>query len=169
MSMERTILEHYMQMALDEAQLAAQAGEVPVGAVVVRDGQVVGRGRNAREAQGDPTAHAEVLALRDAAKTLGGWYLHSCWLICTMEPCPMCAGAALQARIAGIAYGAADQKAGCCGSVCDLTAPGLFPHKIEVAGGICAQDSVALLQDFFRQRRGARENRNVPHGTDTQI
>ncbi|MDD3244149.1 MAG: tRNA adenosine(34) deaminase TadA [Eubacteriales bacterium] len=148
----------YMREALALAAQAGEAGDVPVGAVVVRDGTVVGRGFNRREAQGDPTAHAEILALRDAARTLGGWYLHSCVLYSTVEPCPMCAGAAIQARIPAICYGARDARAGCCGSVLDLPGSGRFLHTAQIRGGILEEECAALMRAFFRQRRSKKEN-----------
>ena len=145
--------EAFMLEALKEADIAASLGEVPVGAVVVRDGQIIGRGGNRRETLGDPSAHAEILALRDAAETVGGWYLHSCVLYCTLEPCPMCAGALMQARMEGVCFGAQDAKAGACGSVIDLPGNELFPHTLWVHGGILEQPSLQRIQDFFRTRR----------------
>lgn len=142
-----------MRMALREARAAGVHGDVPVGAVAVRDGEVVGTGRNERELHGDPTAHAEVAALRAAGLTLGGWHLHGVTVYVTLEPCPMCAGAIQQARVARCVFGAPDHKAGAAGSVVNLLShPGLL-HRVEVSAGILAAQSQALLADFFDQRR----------------
>ena len=141
-----------MEAALEQAQAAYDRDEVPVGAVVVKDGKIIAYGHNLREATNDPTAHAEVVALRQASAVLGNWYLNDCWLVTTMEPCPMCMGAAMQARIAGICFGASDAKAGCCGSVCDMsTMP--FPHNPRVVGGILEQECIDILQAFFAAKR----------------
>ncbi len=145
--------ELYMRLALELAGEAASNDEVPVGAVVVRDGSVVGRGFNAPISQGDPTAHAEVRALRAAARTIGNYRLTDCSLYVTLEPCVMCAGAIQHARIARVVYGARDAKTGACGSVVDLFADGRLNHHAEVIGGVCAQDSARLLQSFFARRR----------------
>jgi len=145
--------EHFMALALDQARAAAAAGEVPVGAVVVRDGQVVGSGRNAPVGSHDPTAHAEVVALRDAARRLGNYRLDGCELYVTLEPCAMCSGAMLHARLARVAYGAADPKTGAAGSVVDLFAQPLLNHQTQVQGGVMAAECGALLADFFRARR----------------
>ncbi|AKU19277.1 hypothetical protein VV02_24440 [Luteipulveratus mongoliensis] len=143
-----------MASALALAGEAGAAGDVPVGAVVVdAAGEVIGQGRNRRTADGDPLAHAEVVALRDAAESRGGWRLDDCTLVVTLEPCPMCAGAALQARIERIVLGAWDAKAGACGSVWDVAREQRAPHWIEVVGGIRGQECAALLTDFFRERR----------------
>ena len=145
-----------MREALRLAQLAAEAGEVPVGAVVSRDGQVVGRGWNAPIGQHDPTAHAEVRALRDAAKNLGNYRLPGCSLYVTLEPCAMCAGAIMHARIARVIYGAPDPKTGACGSVVDLFAQELLNHHTNVARGLLGSECGELLSGFFRARRGGR-------------
>ncbi len=142
-----------MRAALDQARAAAAAGEVPVGAVVAKDGVVVGRGRNAPVASNDPTAHAEIQALRDAAQNLGNYRLDGCTLYVTLEPCAMCSGAALHARIARVVYGAAEPKTGAAGSVLDLFAePRLNHHTQGVRGGLAGEGS-ALLAGFFQQRR----------------
>ncbi len=142
-----------MREALALAQQAQQAGEVPVGAVVVRDGEVIGRGHNAPIGHCDPTAHAEVMALRDAATRLGNYRLEGCTLYVTLEPCVMCTGAVLHARLARVVYGAADPRAGAAGSALDVYAlPSLNPHT-EVSGGVLAQECGQLLKDFFRPRR----------------
>jgi tRNA(adenine34) deaminase len=145
--------EHFMRMALREAAEAAQHGDVPVGAVVVRDGEVVGAAHNEREARGDPTAHAEILALRAAALTLGGWRLLGSVLYCTLEPCPMCAGAIQQARVARVVFGAPDQKVGAAGTVINPLQDPRLLHRVEVQGGVLAADALALLRAFFDERR----------------
>lgn len=143
-----------MRLALDLAHEAACDGEVPVGAVVIgADGAVLGRGRNRREHGGDPLAHAEVEAMRQAAGTLGNWNLADCTLVVTLEPCPMCAGACLQTHIGRIVFGAWDAKLGACGSVWDIPRDphvGSFP---EVYGGVCETECARLLADFFSRRR----------------
>lgn len=139
----------FMREALAEAAAAAALGDAPVGAVVVRDGRVIARGRNRREADRDPTAHAEVLALREAARHLGGWRLPGCTLYVTLEPCPMCAGAAVQARLARLVFGAPDPKGGAVGGVVDLLRGTRFPHRVEVTGGVCGDACAALLREFF--------------------
>jgi tRNA(adenine34) deaminase len=140
--------------ALDLAAATAEAEDVPVGALVVDpDGRVVGRGRNVREELGDPTGHAEVVALREAAHVLGSWRLDGCTLVVTLEPCVMCAGAAMAARVERIVFGAWDPKAGACGSVWDLTRDPLATHVVDVGGGVRAEESAALLVDFFEGRR----------------
>ena len=137
--------------------LAADAlatGDVPVGAIVVDpDGVVIGRGRNEREAHGDPTAHAEIIAVRQAALARGTWRLEDCTLVASLEPCVMCAGAAVAARLALVVFGAWDPKAGACGSVWDLTRDPLATHTVEVIGGVRAEESAALLVDFFEDQR----------------
>ena len=143
-----------MRAALEEARLAVTTGDVPVGAVVVGpDGTLLGRGRNAREATGDPTAHAEVLALRAAAAALGQWRLDGCTLVVTLEPCAMCAGALVLARVPRLVLGAWDPKAGACGSVHDVVRDRRLNHRVEVVGGVLADDCGAVLRDFFAERR----------------
>lgn len=144
----------YMQEALQLAARAATTGEVPVGAVVVRDGVIVGRGYNQPIASADPTAHAEIMAMRDAGRTLGNYRLADCDLYVTLEPCVMCAGAIMHARIRRVFFGARDPKTGACGSAIDLFAQSHLNHHAEVNGGMMAEQSVNLLQDFFAQRRG---------------
>ena len=145
--------ERLMDVALDLARDAAARGEVPVGAIVVRDGRIVGRGGNAPIVESDPTAHAEIAALRDAARTLGNYRLPDCTLYATLEPCAMCAGAIMHARIARLVYGAADPKTGACGSVIDLFADERLNHHTAVTGGVRAGDCGALLSRFFAARR----------------
>jgi tRNA(adenine34) deaminase len=145
--------ETFMRAALELAERAAAAGEVPVGAVVVREGEIVGRGYNHPISAHDPTAHAEIVALRDAAERLGNYRLAGCELYVTLEPCVMCAGAILHARIARVIYGAADPKTGACGSVLNLFAERRLNHHTAVAGGMLQPDAAALLQQFFAARR----------------
>ena len=144
--------EEYMRQALDLAREAAAAGEVPVGCVIVRDGAVVGRGRNRREERQAAWSHAEMEAMAEANRTLGTWRLDGCTLYVTLEPCPMCAGAIINARIKRVVYGASDRKAGCCGSILDLFREP-FNHHPEVTGGILAEESAALLSSFFKKLR----------------
>ena len=143
----------WMGEALALARAAGARGEVPVGAVVVRDGAVIGRGGNAPIADSDPTAHAEIAALRTAAVVAGNYRLADCALYVTLEPCAMCAGAILHARIARVVYGARDPKTGACGSVVDLFANPRLNHHASVAGGVRADECGMLLSDFFAQRR----------------
>jgi tRNA(adenine34) deaminase len=143
----------FMRQALDEARLAASEGEVPVGAVVVHEGRVIGRGRNGPVARQDPTAHAEMIALREAAQALGNYRLDGCDLYVTLEPCAMCSGAMMHARLRRVVYGAADPKTGAAGSVVDLFAQPRLNHHTQVEGGVLAQECGALLSEFFRLRR----------------
>lgn len=143
----------YMETALELASQAALAGEVPVGAIVVKDGVVIGRGFNAPIGQHDPSAHAEIQAIRDAAKTLGNYRLVGCTLYVTIEPCAMCAGAIQHARIARLVYGASDPKTGACGSVVNLMAEPRLNHHTEVIGGAMAEECGAILSQFFASRR----------------
>ncbi len=145
----------WMDVALAEAALASAHGDVPVGAVVVdAAGRELGRGRNRREVDGDPTAHAEVVAIRAAAATLGTWRLDGCTLVVTLEPCTMCAGALVQARIATLVYGADDPKAGAVVSLFDAVRDPRLPHTVDVVRGVRAAESSELLRAFFAERRG---------------
>jgi len=146
----------FMQAALELAAQAAAAGEVPVGAVVVRDGAIVGRGYNQPITQNDPTGHAEIMAMREAGQLLGNYRLADCELYVTLEPCVMCAGAIMHARIRRVVYGARDAKTGACGSVIDLFAQPQLNHHAAVSGGVLADAAVLLLQDFFAQRRARK-------------
>ena len=143
----------YMQAALELAAQAAAAGEVPVGAVVVKDGQIIGRGSNAPIGRHDPTAHAEIQAMRDAAQHLGNYRLVGCSLYVTLEPCAMCSGAIQHARIARLIYGASDPKTGACGSVVDLMNEPRLNHHTDVTGGVMAEQCGAILSAFFAGRR----------------
>ena len=143
-----------MRLALDEAREAVATGDVPIGAVVLDPaGEVVARGRNVREAEGDPTGHAEVVALRAAARALGEWRLSGCTLVVTLEPCTMCAGAAVLARVGRIVFGAYDDKAGAVGSLWDVVRDRRLNHRPEVVGGVLAAESTALLDAFFADQR----------------
>ncbi|WP_047785510.1 tRNA adenosine(34) deaminase TadA [Variovorax paradoxus] len=153
---------HWMALALAEARLAAEAGEVPVGAVLVRNGQLVATGRNTPVAQHDPSAHAEINALRAGAAALGNYRLDGCELFVTLEPCAMCAGAMLHARLARVVYGAADPKTGAAGSVLDLFAEPRLNHRTQVQGGVLAAECSAVLQAFFQQRRDAAREQAEP-------
>ena len=143
----------YMRIALQLALDAAAAGEVPVGAIVVKNGEIIGRGSNAPISTNDPTAHAEIRAMRDAAQYLGNYRLVDCELYVTLEPCAMCSGAIQHARIAKVIYGASDPKTGACGSVINLMAEPKLNHHTEVYGGVLTQDCGALLSSFFSARR----------------
>jgi tRNA(adenine34) deaminase len=145
--------EHFMREALALAERGRALGEVPVGAVVVKEGEVIGRGFNCPITESDPTAHAEVRALREAAQRLGNYRLPGCALFVTLEPCAMCAGAMIHARIARVVYGAPDPKTGACGSVVDLFAEARLNFHAEVKGGVLAQECGALLKGFFAERR----------------
>jgi tRNA(adenine34) deaminase len=145
--------EHFMRLALREAARAISHDDVPVGAVVVHDGEVVGAGANEREHRQDPTAHAEILALREAARTRGSWRLIDCQLYVTLEPCAMCAGAIVLARVPRVIYGTPDPKAGAAGSVLDILAQPRLNHRPEVAGGLLAGDCADVLRAFFASRR----------------
>lgn len=142
-----------MRIALDEAAAAVAHGDVPVGAVVIHNGAVVGRGHNRREIDGDPTAHAEMIAIRQAAASLGRWRLDDVTLYCTLEPCCMCAGAIVLARIPRLVYGAIDDKAGCAGSVSDVLRHHKLNHRVDVDLGLYADESAALLRRFFDNLR----------------
>ncbi len=145
--------EYFMRLALREAGHALKHGDVPIGAVAVHAGEVIGAGHNEREARQDPTAHAELLALREAAREVGSWRVLETVLYVTLEPCAMCAGAIVLARIPRVVYGAADPKAGAAGSVLDVLGEPRLNHRPEVAGGLLAQECGALLSEFFASRR----------------
>jgi tRNA(adenine34) deaminase len=142
-----------MEAAIEQARLAVEHDDVPVGAVIVRRGETIAARRNERELTGDPTAHAEILAIRDAAEVVGHWRLDDCTIVVTLEPCPMCAGAMVNARVGRLVYGAADPKAGAAGSLMNLTADPRLNHRIAVVGGVEAERCGALLVEFFAARR----------------
>jgi tRNA(adenine34) deaminase len=147
----------YMQEAIELARRALETEDVPIGALVVYRGRVIGRGSNQREKLQDPTAHAEMLALTAAAEHIGHWRLEDCTLYVTLEPCPMCAGALVQARVSRLVYGAADAKAGACGSLYEITRDARLNHQVETVAGVMAEPCVELLQEFFRRRRALGE------------
>jgi len=153
--MTNTIDDELMREALAMAQQARLANEVPVGAVVVSNGEIIGRGFNAPISKNDPSAHAEIQALRDAAARICNYRLADCTLYVTLEPCPMCAGAIMQARITRLVYGAADPKAGACGSVVNLFQESRLNHHTQVVGGVLADECGEKLRRFFAERRGA--------------
>jgi tRNA(adenine34) deaminase len=142
-----------MGLALDEGATAVLHGDVPVGAVVLRDGEVIAQRHNERERLGDPTAHAEILALRDAAEVVGGWRLDGTVLVVTIEPCPLCAGALVAARVDQVVFGAADPKAGACGSLYNLCADPRLNHEVAVVPGVRAEEAAALITGFFDELR----------------
>lgn len=145
--------EKHMRKAIAQAHAAGRKGEVPIGAVVVRGGEVIARAHNLRETNDDPTAHAEVLALRRAGKKLGRWNLFDCDLYVTLEPCAMCSGAVVYSRVRKVVFGAYDLRFGCSGTLMNLSADERLNHRAEVTGGILRDECAALLQDFFRDKR----------------
>ena len=145
--------EHFMRLALREAERAADHDDVPIGAVVIREGEVLAAAGNERELRADPTAHAEVLAMREAALRIGGWRIPDSVLYVTLEPCAMCAGAIVLARVPRVVYGAPDPKAGAAGSVLDILGEPRFNHRPQVDGGLLADEAAALLESFFAARR----------------
>jgi tRNA(adenine34) deaminase len=145
--------EYFMRLALREAERALEHDDVPIGAVVVHEGEVIGAGRNERELRQDPTAHAEMIALREASRALLSWRLTDAVLYVTLEPCAMCAGAIVLARVSRVVFGAVDPKAGAAGSVLDVLGEPRLNHRPDVAAGLLADEAAALLQDFFGDRR----------------
>lgn len=145
--------EHWMREAIQQAQLAEARGEVPIGAIIVREGTIVGAGYNLRETDHDPTAHAEMIAIRQASQSLQAWRLLDCTLYVTLEPCPMCAGAILQSRVERVVYGATDPKAGCVGTLMDLLQDSRFNHVSPWTSGVLHEECSALLTNFFRRLR----------------
>jgi tRNA(adenine34) deaminase len=149
----------FMQEALVEASAAARLGEVPVGAVVVKDGEIIGRGHNLRETSNDPTTHAEMIAIRQAAETLGSWRLIDCTLYVTLEPCVMCMGAIILARIPRLVFGCRDPRVGAVGSVFDFSRDERFNHRVAVTEGVLDRECSELLSGFFRRLRAAKKQR----------
>jgi tRNA(adenine34) deaminase len=147
---------HFMRVALDMARQAQYAEEVPVGAVLVQDGKILATGCNQREGTQDPTAHAELMAIRSASMSMGSWRLNGTTLYVTLEPCAMCAGAIIQSRIARLVFGTWDPKAGACGSICNLTAETRFNHQVMVESDILAGECRAILQNFFQNLRSSQ-------------
>jgi len=154
--------ESGMRAALREAGASAAADEVPVGCVIVREGMVIARGRNQVEALQDATAHAEILAIGAASNALGSWRLHECTMYVTLEPCSMCAGAIILARLARLVYGATDPKAGACGSVLDVIREPRLNHRVEVSAGVLAEECGGALRQFFLRKRREAESRSEP-------
>ncbi|WP_207302952.1 tRNA adenosine(34) deaminase TadA [Bacilliculturomica massiliensis] len=156
---EKRASEHadFMKLALEEARKAYDMGEVPVGAVIVRDGEIVGRGHNLTHTVKDPTAHAEIIALRDAARTLGGWRLPGCTMYVTTEPCSMCAGAIVLSRMPRLFIGTMDPKAGACGSVYNIVADSRLNHRVETETGLLAEECGQLMKEFFRSLRKKKQ------------
>lgn len=148
------IHEYWMREAIREAKKAEAKREVPIGAVVVRGDEVIGRGHNLRETSLDPTAHAEMIAIREASESLQAWRLLDCRLYVTLEPCPMCAGAIVQARVPLVVFGTADPKAGCAGTLLNLLQEDRFNHRTDIVAGVLQEECAALLSDFFRDLRG---------------
>lgn len=146
--------EHWMEEAIREARKAEAIGEVPIGAVIVRGDEIVGRGYNLRESSRDGTSHAEMIAIHEASKAIGAWRLLHCRLYVTLEPCPMCAGAIVQCRVPHVIYGAPDPKAGCAGTLMNLLQEPRFNHRTEVTAGVLQEECATLLTSFFRKLRG---------------
>jgi tRNA(adenine34) deaminase len=145
--------EYFMRLALREAERAPEHGDIPVGSVIVKDGEVIGAGHNEREVRADPTAHAELIALRDAARTLGSWRVLDSVIYVTLEPCAMCAGAMVLARVPRVVFGTTDPKAGAAGSVLNVLAEPRLNHRPQVESGLLAEDCADLLRSFFASRR----------------
>ena len=150
-------MERWMRLALEEARLAMAAGEVPVGAVLLHGGELLCRAHNQRETLHDPTAHAEMLCLREGARRLGDWRLRECTLVVTLEPCPMCAGAMVMSQLGRCVFGAADAQKGCCGSVYDLPADPAIHGLTRWQGGVLAEECAGLLRQFFAGRRAGKD------------
>jgi tRNA(adenine34) deaminase len=161
MSIPEEIDLAFMRLAIEEARLAPQLGEIPVAAVLVQNGRPLASAHNFREVRQDPTAHAEMIVIRQAAEQLGSWRLTGTTLYVTLEPCAMCAGAIVQSRISRLVFGAWDPKAGACGSIFDIPADRRLNHRVDVAGGVLAEESQRLLQEFFRGLR-TDETARVP-------
>lgn len=152
----------YMKEALVEAKKAEELGEVPIGAVIIKDGEVIGRGYNLRETVNDPTAHAEMIAIREAAEKTGSWRLNDCTLYVTLEPCPMCAGAIIQARIDTVVYGTEDPKAGCAGTLMNILQDDRFNHQAQMITGVMKEECSTLLTSFFKElRRRKKEQKHT--------
>lgn len=147
----------YMREALAEAEKAFAAGEVPIGAVIVQGNEIIARGHNLRETDADPTAHAEIVAMREAARVLGGWRLSNCRIYVTVEPCPMCAGACVNARLDEIIYGAPDIRAGACRSIYAIPEDKRLNHRCSVTPGVLEEECVEIMRRFFSERRGRRQ------------
>ena len=145
--------EYYMKEALKAAQDAYDAGEVPIGAVIVHNGEIIGRGFNRRNTEGNPLCHAEIIAINEAAHFMGDWRIEECTMYVTVEPCPMCAGAIVQARIPRVVYGAKNPKAGCAGSVLDVLNEPKLNHQVDVTEGVLKEECAAMMKEFFKRFR----------------
>ena len=145
--------DNYMRLAIEQAKIAEEHGDVPIGAVIIYENQIIGKAYNQREQLNDPTAHAEIIALTQAAAFLESWRLHGCTMYVTLEPCPMCAGALVLARVDRLVYGCNDPKAGACGSLYNIVQDERLNHRLEITPGILADECSKLLQVFFQQRR----------------
>jgi tRNA(adenine34) deaminase len=150
----------FMKLAIESAKIALENGDVPIGAAIVHGGQIIAKAYNQREQLQDPTAHAEIIALTQAAAALGSWRLHGCTMYVTLEPCAMCAGALVLARIDRLVYGCDDPKAGACKSLYNIVQDGRLNHRLEVTSGVLAEQCRQQLQEFFAQRRGENKNNN---------
>jgi tRNA(adenine34) deaminase len=148
--------ERHMGVAIESAKVAEENGDVPIGAVIVRDGQIIGRAYNQREQLQDPTAHAEIIALTQAAAALENWHLNGCTMYVTLEPCPMCAGALVLSRMDRLVYGCDDPKAGACGTLYNIVTDGRLNHRLQVTAGVLEEECKAQLQDFFKKRRNQK-------------
>lgn len=153
-AVDNQIHEYWMRAAIAEARKAEELGEVPIGAVIVHKDEIIGRGYNLRETTFDATAHAEMVAIREASRHLGAWRLLDCSLYVTLEPCPMCAGAIVQSRVPQLIYGTLDPKAGCAGTLMNLLQESRFNHRTDIIEGILQEECAALLTQFFRRLRG---------------
>ena len=150
--------EQFMKAAIDQAYIALENGDVPIGAVIVHQNQIIAKGLNLRHKLNDPTAHAEIIALTAAAEYIGNWRLHGCSIYVTLEPCCMCAGAMVLARLDRLVYGCRDLKAGACGSLYNIVQDERLNHRLEISKGILAEDCAKLLQDFFKNKRDTADN-----------
>jgi tRNA(adenine34) deaminase len=150
--------QRFMRVAIREALAAQEAGDVPIGAVIIKDGHIIGKAHNQREVLQDPTAHAEMIALTQAAEKMGSWRLEGCTIYVTLEPCPMCAGALVLGRVARLVYGCDDPKAGACGSLYDIVRDTRLNHRLEVTSGILAEECSEILSGFFRKKRNSAGN-----------
>ncbi len=148
--------EQYMRMAVEAAKVAEENGDVPIGAVIVQGERVIGRAYNQREQLQDPTAHAEIIALTQAAAALENWHLNGCTMYVTLEPCPMCAGALVLSRVDRLVYGCDDPKAGACGTLYNIVADGRLNHRLQVTAGVLEKECGQQLQDFFKKRRNEK-------------
>jgi len=150
--------EQFMKAAIDQAHIALENGDVPIGAVIVHQNQIIAKGLNLRHKLNDPTAHAEIIAITAAAEYIGNWRLHGCSIYVTLEPCCMCAGAMVLARLDRLVYGCDDPKAGACGSLYNIVQDERLNHRLEITKGILAEDCAKLLQDFFKKKRNSADN-----------